>query len=313
MTEILSVSETDILKAGAALASGKLIALPTETVYGLAADAGNDAAVARIFAVKGRPAFNPLIIHVASLDAAQAIGKFDAAALDLARAFWPGPLSLVLERQKSAAISLLASAGLDTIALRIPAHPLARRVIEAAARPLAAPSANPSGKISPTTAAHVLEGLSGRIDAVIDGGPTMVGLESTVIATGGGARILRPGGIPRAAIEAVVGKLNDAESAILSPGQLATHYAPKTRLRLNADAVAADDVLLAFGAAPPPGARMTLNLSTRGDLAEAAANLFAMLRVLDSADASTIAVMPIPEFGLGEAINDRLRRAAHRE
>jgi L-threonylcarbamoyladenylate synthase len=297
------------------LSRGKLVALPTETVYGLAADARDDEAVAKIFSAKARPSFNPLIIHVADLDEARKIAEFDPVALTLARRFWPGPLSLVLKRQARSTISYLATAGLDTIALRVPGNLLARQVIEAAHRPLAAPSANPSGRISPTTAEHVREGLDGKIDAIIDGGPTLIGIESTVITTlDDRPRLLRPGSVTRAEIESVIGPLTaGAATEFVSPGQLKSHYAPEHRLRLGARAIQRDEALLAFGARPLDGAIETLNLSPSGNLAEAAANLFSMLRRLDALPIAGIAVMAIPESGLGEAINDRLRRAAHRE
>lgn len=315
MTEILGTTRNDILRAGELLSQGKLVALPTETVYGLAADATDDKAIARIFAAKARPSFNPLIIHVADLADARVIAEFDSVALRLAEHFWPGPLSLVLRRRARSAISYLATAGLDTVALRVPGNLLARQVIEAASRPLAAPSANRSGKISSTTARHVLESLDGRIDAVIDGGPTLIGIESTVMTTlDGRPRLLRPGGIARAEIEKLIGSLGqDAGSQTLSPGQLKSHYAPEHRLRLEAHEIHSDEALLAFGAKPLEGAAASLNLSQSGDLAEAAANLFSMLRRLDALPVARIAVMPIPDEDLGEAINDRLRRAAHRE
>lgn len=303
-----------IAEAGALLRAGELVAIPTETVYGLAGDATDDRAVARIFAAKDRPSFNPLIVHVAEIAAARAIVRFDAQAEDLAARFWPGPLTLVLPRAEACPVSLLAGAGLDSLALRIPDHETARAVIAATDRPLAAPSANPSGKVSPTTAAHVAEALAGRIAMVLDGGPCRIGLESTVLdLTGPRAVLLRPGGLPKEEIEAVLGPLDEAgmgETAPRGPGQLASHYATALPLRLNAAEASSDEALIAFGPDVPGGAAETRNLSPRGDLEEAAANLFAAMRALDRSDFRAIAVMAIPETGLGRAINDRLRRAA---
>jgi L-threonylcarbamoyladenylate synthase len=310
---ILPATEAAIAQAAAHLRAGRLVAFPTETVYGLGADATNDRAVAGIFAAKGRPSFNPLIVHVAARAMAEGLVTFNDTARRLADAFWPGPLTLVLPRSVDCPVSLLASAGLDTLAVRMPAHPVARGLITAAGRPLAAPSANPSGQLSPTRAAHVAEGLSGRVAMILDGGACGVGLESSVVAvTDSGAHLLRPGGVPRHEIEKVVA-LTDGESepdAPRSPGQLESHYAPRAPLRLDVQNVRADEALLAFGPAPLQGAKETLNLSARGDLVEAAANLFAHLHALDRADISAIAVMPVPRDGLGEAINDRLTRAA---
>jgi L-threonylcarbamoyladenylate synthase len=295
-----------IAQAARVIRVGKLAAFPTETVYGLGADATNGTAVAAIFAAKGRPRFNPLIVHLADGDAAERHALFSPAARALAARFWPGALTLVLPRATDTPLSLLVSAGLDTVALRVPDHPVARALLGEADRPIAAPSANPSGSVSPTSAAHVAEGLGQRIDFILDGGTTPLGLESTVIGFDGQRPLLlRPGAIAREEIEAVVGPLAAPGDAIRSPGQLASHYAPRAALRLDAQAPEPDEVLLGFGDAP--GA--TLNLSTRGDLKEAAANLFAMLRALDGT-ASRIAVSPIPRHGLGEAINDRLARAA---
>lgn len=290
------------------LAGGKLVAFPTETVYGLGAHACDDAAVARVFAAKGRPDFNPLIVHVADLETAATHAVFTPLAELLARTFWPGALTLVLERRTDSPLSLLACAGLPTVALRVPAHPVARAVLETAGVPVAAPSANPSGRLSPTTAAHVREGLGEAADMILDGGPCQVGLESTILdATGSTAVLLRPGGIAREAIEAVAGQLREhvTPGAITAPGQLASHYAPRLPLRLNATEAREGETLLAFGPVPH-----VPNLSPSGDVVEAAANLFAMLHTLDASGASAIAVMPIPEEGLGRAINDRLRRAA---
>lgn len=307
-TERLSANGEGIARAALLLRSGALVALPTETVYGLAADAKNDRAVARIFEAKGRPRFNPLIVHVADLETAQTLARFDPMALRLAEHFWPGPLTLVLPRQEAAPLSPLVSAGNPTVALRLPASALAKQVIRATGRPLAAPSANPSGQISPTEAAHVAQGLTGRIEAILDGGPCPVGLESTILATESGLRLLRPGGLSTEEIEAVAGQPVTAQTADPSrpeaPGQLASHYAPQARLRLAAPQAAPDEALLGFG--PIQG---DLNLSTSGDLIEAAANLFGHLHRLDRTH-KKIAVAPIPDHGLGRAINDRLERAA---
>lgn len=303
-----------IAQAGAALKSGFLIGLPTETVYGLAGDATSDRAVAAIFAAKGRPSFNPLIVHLADPADAAAFAEVSPLAKRLMERFWPGPLTLVLPRLANGPISLLASAGLDTLALRCPAHDVARAVIRAAGRPLAAPSANPSGRLSPTSARDVADAFpADALALVIDGGAAPVGVESTIVGLfPEGAVMLRPGGLPRAEIEAITGPLRDAgddAAAPQSPGRLLSHYAPGLPVRLDAGTVAPDEALLAFGP-PLAGAKAMLNLSPRRDLAEAAANLFAMLRQLDSSGARAIAVMPIPGDGLGEAIRDRLARAA---
>jgi L-threonylcarbamoyladenylate synthase len=299
-------SADTVAEAARLLARGRLVAFPTETVYGLGADATNGEAVAAIFAAKGRPHFNPLIVHVADLEAARRQADFTPAAEKLAAAFWPGPLTLVLPRRADASVSLLVSAGLDTVALRIPAHPVATALLAAAGRPLAAPSANASGRITATSAVHVAQELGGKVDLILDGGATPLGLESTVIGfDGGNPVLLRPGAIAREDIEAVAGPLARAGGKIQSPGQLESHYAPHARLRLNALKVEAGEALLGFGAVD----EAWLNLSPRGDLKEAAANLFSMLRDMDD-QVAAIAVSPIPETGLGEAINDRLRRAA---
>jgi L-threonylcarbamoyladenylate synthase len=287
-------------------------------VYGLGADAGNAAAVARIYAAKERPRFNPLIAHVANTKAARIEGDFDGYAQALGDAFWPGPLTLVVPASRACRVSDLARAGLDSVALRVPAHPLARNLLEGFGSPVAAPSANRSGRVSPTLAQHVLADLDGRIDAVLDGGPTAVGLESTIVACLGGApRLLRLGGLPRAEIERVVGRLltpeHESGSAPRAPGMLASHYAPRADVRLGAAEIHDGEAALLFGPARPAGlekAVAALNLSERGDLVEAAANLFSHLRALDASGAQTIAVVSVPEHGLGEAINDRLRRAA---
>jgi L-threonylcarbamoyladenylate synthase len=274
--------------------------------------------VARLYAAKGRPSFNPLIAHVAGLKEARQLARFDAIATQLAQAFWPGPLTLVLPKRPDCAVSELATAGLDSIAVRVPDHPVARQLIGAFGKPIVAPSANRSGHVSPTTAAHVLADLRGQIDLLVDGGPTNVGVESTIIACLDRPTLLRPGGLAREAVTKLLGhplaeaplmEAVEEDEAPLAPGMLASHYAPKTRLRLEATSVGADEALLAFGPAMDHSAAM-LNLSVRGDLVEAAANLFSHLRALDASGAKAIAVMPVPEKGLGEAINDRLRRAA---
>ena len=318
-TRLVIAGDAAIAEAARALAAGGLVAFPTETVYGLGADAGNGEAIARLYAAKGRPAFNPLIAHVASAAAARKLARFDTAAERLAAAFWPGPLTLVLPKAADCPVAALATAGLDSVAVRLPQHPVAQQLLRAFGGPVVAPSANRSGHVSPTTAAHVLADLGGRIDLIVDGGATPVGLESTIVACIGDPVLLRPGGVPRAAIERVLGTalagafaLND-QPAPRAPGMLASHYAPRTRLRLDASAVGTREALLAFGPAPADGAAAAvkvLNLSRRGDLIEAAANLFSHLRTLDAVGAAAIAVMPIPHHGLGEAINDRLRRAA---
>ena len=304
-------------EAARLIREGELVAFPTETVYGLGGDATNERAVARIFEAKGRPHFNPLICHVLDADQARRLVRWNATAQRLAERFWPGPLTLVLPREDNSPIALLATAGLDTAAVRAPAHPIAQALIRAAGRPIAGPSANRSGTVSPTRAEHVAQSLGNRVKLILDGGPCEVGLESTVLdLTTDTPTLLRPGGATREAIEAVIGPvaLSDAlpsgDAAHKSPGQLASHYAPSRPVRLNATSVAADEALLAFGPHPPAGAHRVLNLSPDGDLTEAAANLFAMLRALDRPEVERIAVMPLPETGLGLAINDRLRRAA---
>ncbi|MFC0239408.1 L-threonylcarbamoyladenylate synthase [Rhodopseudomonas telluris] len=310
----------DAEAAAHALRGGSLVAFPTETVYGLGADATNADAVARLYAAKGRPSFNPLIAHVADLAAARAVAKLDEVSLRLAEAFWPGPLTLVLPKATNCSVCDLATAGLVSVALRVPAHPVAQSILRAFGGPVVAPSANRSGHVSPTTAAHVAADLDGRIDVIVDGGPVMVGVESTIIGCLGVPVLLRPGGVPREAIERVLGRtlstpmaIPDAGRAPVAPGMLASHYAPRARVRLEATTVESGEALLAFGPDLPPGAETAVavrNLSTRGDLAEAAARLFGALRALDEVEARAIAVMPIPTHGLGEAINDRLRRAA---
>ena len=306
-------ANSDAIAAGArVLAAGGLVAFPTETVYGLGADATNGAAVARLYAAKGRPRFNPLIAHVASANAALALARFSDEAKLLAGVFWPAPLTLVLPKAEGCPVSELATAGLDSIAVRVPDHPIARDLLKAFGKPVVAPSANQSGHISPTLAEHVRHDLDRRIDLIIDGGPASVGVESTIVSFLEQPTLLRPGGLPRDAIERVLGhslaEAAPSDDAPLAPGMLASHYAPKSPVRLNAVDVHAGEALLAFGDAIP-GASTVLNLSPSGDLVEAAANLFSHLRALDATGAS-IAVMPVPNEDLGEAINDRLARAA---
>ena len=302
-----------IERAAEILRHGELVAFPTETVYGLGGDATDDRAVAAIFEAKGRPNFNPLIVHVSDADAAFKLGVAIDAARRLAEKFWPGPLTLVLRRAAGCPVSLLASAGLDTLAVRVPRHPVAQALLRATGRPLAAPSANRSGKVSPTTAQHVAESLGGRVALILDGGACPVGIESTVMDVSGDApALLRPGGVTQEEIEAVIGRLAAAAPTIApkSPGQLESHYAPALPLRLDAKTAQPDEALLACGPEVPAGACITLTRSRSGDLVEAAANLFAMLRQLDNSGSRAIAVMPVPDAGLGRAINDRLRRAA---
>ncbi len=309
MTDALPATDDGIARAAALLRAGDLVAFPTETVYGLGADATNDAAVARVFDAKGRPRFNPLIVHVPDLAAARRIARFDGRAEGLAAAFWPGPLTLVLPLRPDAGLAPLVTAGLDSVAIRVPTHALAQALLAAAGRPLAAPSANPSGRISPTTAAHVLAGLSGRIAAVLDGGACGVGLESTIVGLVGDARLLRPGGLPAEVIEQALGApLLPPGDAITAPGQLASHYAPRGRVRLGVTQPERGEIWIGFG--PCPGA--ALSLSPTGDMVQAAANLFALLHRADevAGPEGRIAVAPIPDRGLGRAINDRLRRAA---
>jgi L-threonylcarbamoyladenylate synthase len=320
-TLILPANGAAMAAAARCLAEGGLVGFPTETVYGLGADATNPAAIARLYQAKGRPSFNPLIAHVGGFEAAQRIGRFDAQAMALAEAFWPGPLTLVLPRTNDCAVADLATAGLDTVAIRVPAHPVAQAILRAFGGPLVAPSANLSGHVSPTTAAHVYSDLAGRIDLIVDGGAVAVGVESTIVGCFEAPMLLRPGGLPRGEIERVLGRKlarppNDPASGTsqpLAPGMLASHYAPRTPVRLDAVGVEPGEALLAFGddvVAGVDATTVTMNLSARGDLNEAAAHLFGYLRTLDSQGARTIAVMPIPHEGLGEAINDRLGRAA---
>jgi L-threonylcarbamoyladenylate synthase len=309
----LHADAAGIAQAAALLRAGRLVAFPTETVYGLGADATSESAVARIYAAKGRPAFNPLIAHVASLAQAQAQGVFSADARRLAERFWPGPLTLVLPLAPNATVCAAARAGQSTIALRVPAHPAALSLLAAVDLPLAAPSANRSGRVSPVTAAHVLDDLSGEIDLVLDAGPCPVGVESTIIACLDGApRLLRPGGVPRALIEETLGvRLVDGTEggAIIAPGALASHYAPRAKLRLDALSLEAGEAGLDFGGRFRPAGNIR-DLSPSQSLDEAATRLFALLRELDALGVDSIAVAPVPRAGLGEAINDRLRRAA---
>ncbi|WP_299615724.1 L-threonylcarbamoyladenylate synthase [Pelagibius sp.] len=300
-------------EAAGILRAGGLVAFPTETVYGLGADATSDAAVTRIFEAKARPRFNPLIVHFTDVAAAGEEVVFDARAEAVAERFWPGPLTLVLPRRAGSRLSLLCSAGLDTQAVRLPAHPIAQRLLAEADLPLAAPSANASGRISPTRADHVAESLGGRVPLILDGGPCAVGLESTVLDLSTATpTVLRPGAVTAEDLGALLGPLAEpaANPAVKAPGMLSSHYAPDKPLRLGAETIAPDEALLAFGPEAPDGAAVTLNLSAGGNLAEAAANLFAFLRRLDESAARGIAVMPVPDEGLGTAINDRLRRAA---
>jgi L-threonylcarbamoyladenylate synthase len=320
-TEIRRVNASAIKAAALILHRGGLVAFPTETVYGLGADATNGVAVAKLYAAKGRPSFNPLIVHVSDLAAAREIAHFNEAANRLV-AFWPGPLTLVLPKNPGCPVAELATAGLETIAVRVPAHPVAHDLLAIFGRPIVAPSANRSGHVSPTDAQHVLADLDGRVNLVLDGGSTPVGVESSIVACiDNSTRLLRPGGLPRADLERALGHplvpevaaINDTDEAPIAPGMLTSHYAPRARIRLNADCVHIDEAVLAFGAESLPGgqqAAMLLNLSERGDLVEAAANLFSHLRALDASGVASIAVMPVPFEGLGEAINDRLARAA---
>ncbi len=314
---IADCSPAAVAEAIAALAAGDIVAMPTETVYGLAADATNGEAVARIYEAKGRPSFNPLIAHVASLEAALGHGDIRGGALKLAEAFWPGPLTLVVPALSTSGVSDLARAGLDSVALRVPAHETARDMIAAFGRPLAAPSANLSGRVSPTTAQDVAAELGSRVALILDGGPCPVGLESTIVGSlGGHLRLLRPGGVTREAIEQALGhRLEEAEpeQAPRAPGMLVSHYAPRALLRMEAVDFTPDEAVLAFGPVARPASirpERYLNLSPAGDLREAAAKLFSGLRRLDATGPSRIAVSPIPRQGLGEAINDRLQRAS---
>lgn len=321
-TEHLPASPAGIARAAAILRAGGTAAFPTETVYGLGADATDGQAVAKIYAAKGRPQFNPLIAHTADTAQAMALGVFDAQARRLAEAFWPGPLTLIVPAAANCPVSDLARAGLPSLGLRVPDHPVAHALLTAFGRPVCAPSANRSGHVSATTAEHVLADLDGRIGAVLDGGATRVGVESTIIAClDGHPALLRAGGVPRQAIEAALGqplraRPHGEKGAVVAPGMLASHYAPRTIVRLDATRIDRDEAALLFGPAALPGSETALaavNLSPSGNLHEAAANLFAALRRLDQSGAAAIAVAPIPADGLGEAIRDRLARAAVRE
>ncbi|WP_404381737.1 L-threonylcarbamoyladenylate synthase [Caenispirillum salinarum] len=315
MSRIRPADDATLTEAGRLLRDGVLVAFPTETVYGLGGDATSETAVAGIFEAKGRPRFNPLIVHVPDADAAARLVEMDTRARVVAEAFWPGPLTLVLPRRADSGLSLLVSAGLDSVAVRVPAHPVAQGLLRAAGRPVAAPSANRSGAISPTRAAHVAESLGERVALIVDGGPCSVGLESTVLdLTTPAATILRPGAITAADLEPLIGPVaesggegQDADPAApKSPGQLLSHYAPDRPVRLNATAAHPGEALIGFGGTEGAEA----DLSPSGDLKEAAAALFATLRALDRAPFTGIAVAPIPDEGLGRAINDRLKRAA---
>jgi L-threonylcarbamoyladenylate synthase len=309
---IRPATPSTVERAARLLRIGQLVAFPTETVYGLGADATDARAVAAVFAAKGRPRFNPLIVHVPGLVEAEFLGVFDARACDIAEHFWPGPLTLVLPRRNGSGLALLASAGLDTVALRAPAHPVAQALLRGAGRPIAAPSANRSGRVSPTEAAHVAAELGGRVALILDGGRCPVGLESTVLDLSGDTpALLRPGGVTLEQLTPLLGPIaTPAAGPPRSPGMLASHYAPSLPLRLEAHDARPGEALLAFGPDSPPGFAETLSLSRSGDLAEAAANLFTMLRRLDRPAFTGIAVTTIPDHGLGRAINDRLSRAA---
>ncbi|MBJ2151108.1 L-threonylcarbamoyladenylate synthase [Paracoccus sp. IB05] len=312
-TELLAATDHGIARAARLLRGGELVAFPSETVYGLGGDARLDSTVARIFEAKGRPSFNPLIAHLPDLAAAEHYVTFTPEALLLAEHFWPGPLTLVLPLRPGAGISPLATAGLETLAVRVPAHPVARALLRAFGGPLAGPSANPSGRVSPTRASHVMAGLEGRIAAVLDGGACEVGVESTILGFGDGVRLLRPGGLPVEALETVLGQriaphmTPKAPDRPTAPGQLGSHYAPGALVRLEARAAETGEILIGFGEV-----KGDLTLSEHGDLVEAAARLFHILREADvlAGTEGRIAFAPIPETGLGQAINDRLRRAA---
>lgn len=310
MTDVLPPTPEGIARAAALLRAGELVAFPTETVYGLGADAQNPSAVSAVFRAKGRPTHNPLIVHVADRAMAERIARFDPDADKLAAAFWPGPLTLVLPLREYAELPTSVTAGRPAVALRLPAHPVVQALLAAFGGPMVGPSANPSGRVSPTRADHVMEGLTGRIAAVLDGGPCAVGVESTIVATGDGpVRILRPGGISAEDVAAITGTLGTGgidAARPTAPGQFASHYAPAARVRLNATTPEPGETFITFGTPGP------FSLSETGNLAEAAARLFHVLRLADAATPAggTIAVGPVPETGLGAAINDRLRRAA---
>jgi L-threonylcarbamoyladenylate synthase len=322
MTEILQANEAGVMRAAALLREGALVAFGTETVYGLGGDATNAKAVAAIFQAKGRPRFNPLICHFDSTERAFCTVVADERARRAAHRFWPGPLTLVLPRQPECPVALLSSAGLNTLAVRVPGHPTAISLLRRIGRPIAAPSANRSGQVSPTSARHVLDGLNGRIAAVLDSGPCIIGVESSVLdLSGADPLLLRPGGVSAEDLEACLGPIqrgvphaaSDTSSGLRSPGLMVSHYAPDLPVRLNAERVAADEALLAFGP-PLPGGRCQFQLSSSGDTIEAASRLFEGLRWLDvegnRLGAKSIAVMPVPDGGLGAAVNDRLQRAA---
>jgi L-threonylcarbamoyladenylate synthase len=321
MTDILAMDKNGVTRAADLLRQGALVAFGTETVYGLGGDATNAQAVAAIFAAKGRPRFNPLICHYPSAAKAFEHVEADDRTRDIAALFWPGPLTLILRRAAGCPVALLTSAGLDTMAVRVPAHPVAMSLLRRVGRPVAAPSANRSGAVSPTSVHHVLDGLEGRIAAVLDSGPCPVGVESTVLdLTGADPVLLRPGGVPIEALEARIGSIRrgapvagPTPGGLASPGMLASHYAPGLPVRLNAAAATGDEALLAFGT-PLPGAGAVYQLSAGADTAEAAARLFEGLRWLDAEGARLglrrIAAMPVPDAGLGAAVNDRLQRAA---
>jgi L-threonylcarbamoyladenylate synthase len=312
VANIAAAGTATIARAGALLRAGRLVAFPTETVYGLGGDATDDRAVAAIFEIKARPRFNPLIVHVRDLADAETLAVFNSSARHAAVRFWPGPLTLVLPRQPAAGLSLLASAGLDTVAIRVPGHPIAQALLREGGRPIAAPSANRSGRVSPTEAAHVAEDLRNDVALILDGGSTPVGLESTVLDLSGETpALLRPGAVTLEALTELLGPIAPAGSALpKSPGMLASHYAPRLPVRVAATDARPGEALLAFGPNAPRGFAEVLWLSRSNDLAEAAANLFAMMRRLDRPSFTGIAVMSIPGHGLGRAINDRLRRAA---
>lgn len=313
-TRILAADVAAIADAAAVLRAGGLVAFPTETVYGLGARADDPRAVAALYAAKGRPSFNPLIAHVHGLDAAKRLGDFNATALSLAEAFWPGPLTIVVNANQNEGTCELARAGLDTVAIRMPSHTVARALLAATGFPVVAPSANRSGHVSPTRAEHVAEDLMGKIDLILNGDASEGGIESTIVdCSRETPRLLRSGGVAREEIEKITGPLATAATdEVSAPGMMTSHYAPKARIRLDASDVRKGEALLAFGALPAGSeqARTIRNLSVRGDLTEAASNLYAYLRVLDATGAGTIAVAPIPGIGLGEAIRDRLKRAA---
>jgi L-threonylcarbamoyladenylate synthase len=312
-TKIINADATGIKEAAKLLRAGDLVAFPTETVYGLGADATNDKAVAGIYEAKGRPSFNPLIVHFADVESVKMQVQWNEGAEKLAAKFWPGALTFILPRSNNCKLALLVSGGLDTVAVRIPAHDVAHNLIEAAGTPIAAPSANTSGKISPTTADHVSASLGDKISCILDGGDCSIGLESTVVDLSAETpTLLRPGGITQDELASIIGPLDaaDEDSALKSPGMLSRHYAPDVPIRLEAKDFFSEENVLGFGPAAPAG---SLNLSASANLTEAAANLFAMLHELDQPGGKAIAVMPIPATGLGVAINDRLRRAASRE